>query len=51
MREAFRLRGIGHALLAAVAQTAVREGCYGIHWEVDWNEKIIQLYKQATKAM
>jgi len=47
VREAFRSRGIGTALLAAVARIAVDEGCYGIHWEVlDWNEKAIALYKQ-----
>ena len=47
VREAFRKRGIGTALLAAVAHIAVDENCYGIHWEVlDWNEKAIELYKK-----
>jgi len=47
VREAFRRRGIGKALLAAVARAAVDEHCYGIEWEVlDWNEKAIALYKQ-----
>lgn len=47
MREPFRGRGIGRALLAAVARIAVDEGCYGIHWEVlDWNEKAINLYTE-----
>lgn len=46
VREPFRGRGIGKALLAEVARMAVDEGCYGIHWEVlDWNEKAIALYK------
>jgi GNAT superfamily N-acetyltransferase len=46
VREAFRGRGIGTALLAAVARVAVEEKCYGIHWSVlDWNEKAIELYK------
>jgi GNAT superfamily N-acetyltransferase len=46
VREAFRERGIGKALLAAVARFAVEEHCYGIHWEVlDWNEKAIEVYK------
>ncbi len=45
VRKAFRKRGIGTALLAAVARIAVDERCYGIHWEVlDWNEKAIELY-------
>jgi GNAT superfamily N-acetyltransferase len=47
VREAFRKRGIGRGLLAAVARIAVGEHCYGIHWEVlDWNEKAIELYTQ-----
>jgi GNAT superfamily N-acetyltransferase len=47
VRQAFRTRGIGKALLAAMARIAVEEHCYGIHWEVlDWNEKAIELYKQ-----
>lgn len=46
VREPFRGRGIGRALLAAVARIAVEEHCYGIHWEVlDWNEKAIELYE------
>ena len=46
VREEFRKRGIGKALLAEVAGIAVREQCCGIHWEVlDWNERAIELYK------
>ena len=46
VRQPFRGRGIGTALLASVARIAVEEHCYGIHWEVlDWNEKAIELYK------
>jgi GNAT superfamily N-acetyltransferase len=46
VRERFRGRGIGTALLAEVARIAVNEHCYGIHWEVlNWNEKAIGLYK------
>lgn len=45
VRQAFRSRGIGSALLAAVARIALEEHCYGIHWEVlDWNEKAIDFY-------
>jgi len=46
VRDAFRGRGIGKALLASVARIAVQENCYGVHWEVlDWNQKAIELYK------
>ena len=46
MREQFRGRGIGKALLASVARIAVQEDCYGVQWEVlAWNEKAIKLYK------
>jgi hypothetical protein len=46
VRERFRGRGIGKALLSAVARIAVDEHCHGMRWEVlDWNEKAIELYK------
>ena len=46
VRESFRRRGIGTALLASVARIAVTEKCYGIHWEVvHWNEQAIEMYK------
>ena len=46
VRPAFRGRGIGKALLAAVAAIAVQEGCSGMRWEVlDWNKPAIELYK------
>ncbi len=46
VREQFRKRGVGKALLASVANIALQEGCYGVHWEVlDWNEKAIEMYK------
>jgi GNAT superfamily N-acetyltransferase len=46
VREQFRKRSIGRALLAAVARIALQEKCYGVHWEVlDWNEKAIEMYK------
>jgi GNAT superfamily N-acetyltransferase len=46
VREQFRGRGIGKALLASVARVAVQENCHGVQWEVlDWNEKAIELYK------
>jgi GNAT superfamily N-acetyltransferase len=46
VRQQFRRRGIGKALLAAVARIALEERCYGIHWEVlDWNRKAIAMYE------
>jgi GNAT superfamily N-acetyltransferase len=46
VREQFRGRRIGKALLTAVARAAVQEGGYGVHWEVvEWNDKAIELYK------
>jgi GNAT superfamily N-acetyltransferase len=47
VREPFRRRGMGKALLAGVARIAIDEHCYGIHWEVlDWNAKAIALYQE-----
>src|SRR4029077_5855201 len=46
VREAFRGRGIGRALLCQVARIAREEGSYGMRWEVlDWNESAIKFYK------
>lgn len=47
VREKFRGRGIGTALLARVAWIAVDEHCRGVHWEVlNWNTKAIEMYKE-----
>lgn len=46
VREAFRGRGIGKALLSEVARIARQEGCFGVRWEVlGWNELAIEFYK------
>ena len=46
VREAFRGRGIGRALLSEVARVARQEGSIGIRWEVlDWNKSAIEFYK------
>ena len=46
VRPQFRGKGIGRALMANLAKTAIAEQCYGVRWEVlDWNEKAIEFYK------
>ena len=45
--DEFRGKGIGKALLAAVAKLAVEEGCFGLRWEVlDWNKPAIEFYEK-----
>lgn len=45
VRAQFRGQGIGKALLAYVANIALKESCYGIRWEVlDWNQRAIEFY-------
>ena len=45
--DKFRGKGIGKALLAAVAKLAIEEGCYGLRWEVlDWNRPAIEFYER-----
>ena len=45
--EKFRENGIGKALLVAVAKLAVKEGCFGLRWEVlDWNRPAIEFYEK-----
>jgi GNAT superfamily N-acetyltransferase len=44
--EKFRAKGLGMALLKAVSQLAIEEGCYGLRWEVlDWNHSAIKFYE------
>jgi len=46
VREAFRGRKVGKALLAAVARIAQSNGCHALRWEVlDWNHNAIEFYK------
>src|ERR1700736_4469957 len=46
VREAFRGRGIGRALLCQVARIARQEGSYGMRWEVlDWDELASKFYR------
>jgi GNAT superfamily N-acetyltransferase len=46
VRPQFRGKGIGRALMAKLAQTAIAEECYGIRWEVlDWNKPAIDVYQ------
>lgn len=46
VRESFRGRGIGKALLSHVARVARDGGYWGIRWEVlDWNKPAIEFYK------
>jgi GNAT superfamily N-acetyltransferase len=46
VREAFRGRKIGKALLAMVARVAEREGCHALGWEVlDWNHAAVKFYE------
>lgn len=46
VREQFRRKGIGKALLAAGARIALNENYCAMRWEVlDWNAKAIDLYR------
>lgn len=46
VRPAFRDKGIGKALLVALARVAVERGCGRLEWSVlDWNEPAIGFYK------
>ncbi len=46
VRPQFRGKGIGMALLSAVARIALQNNCCAMRWEVlDWNENAIELYK------
>ncbi len=43
--EAARSRGVGEALMAALAQEALARNAWRLHWAVlDWNARAIQFY-------
>jgi GNAT superfamily N-acetyltransferase len=47
VRQEFRGKGIGKLLMQEVAAIAVREGYWGVRWEVlDWNQSAIDFYKK-----
>jgi GNAT superfamily N-acetyltransferase len=47
VREEFRGKGVGKALMAEVAAVAVREGFWGVRWEVlNWNQPAIEFYRR-----
>lgn len=47
VREEFRGKGIGKALMAEVGAQALREGFWAVRWEVlDWNQPAIDFYKR-----
>ena len=46
VRDKYRGKGIGKALLAQVAAIAKRKNCFGLRWQVlDWNTPAIEFYK------
>jgi GNAT superfamily N-acetyltransferase len=47
VRDRYRGKGIGKALLARVASVAREQGCFGVRWQVlDWNTPAIEFYKR-----
>ncbi|MBV9087346.1 MAG: GNAT family N-acetyltransferase [Acidobacteriaceae bacterium] len=47
VREEFRGKGIGKALMAEVAAIALQDGLLAMRWEVlDWNQPAIDFYKK-----
>ena len=46
VREPFRRKGIGKAMLRHLAAIAKAENCYGMRWEVlNWNVAAIEFYR------
>jgi len=47
VRERYRGRKIGNALMASVAAIARTENCFGVRWQVlDWNTPAIDFYRK-----
>jgi len=46
VRDQYRGKGVGKALLARVASAAKEANCFGVRWQVlDWNTPAIEFYK------
>ena len=46
VRDQFRGKGIGKALMKRMAAIAEKQSCYGMRWEVlDWNTPAIDFYR------
>lgn len=46
VRDQYRGKGVGKALLAQVASVATQKKCFGVRWQVlDWNTPAIDFYK------
>lgn len=51
VREEFRGRGLGRAMLRHLARLALERGCGRLEWAVlDWNEPAINFYKRLGAA-
>jgi len=47
VRELYRGKKIGNALMASVAAIAREENCFGVRWQVlDWNTPAIDFYRK-----
>jgi GNAT superfamily N-acetyltransferase len=46
VRDQYRGKGIGGALLARIASVAREQNCFGVRWQVlDWNTTAIEFYR------
>jgi GNAT superfamily N-acetyltransferase len=46
VRDQYRGKGIGKALLARIAAIAAQQDCFGVRWQVlDWNTPAVEFYK------
>lgn len=52
VREEFRRKGIGKAMLRHMAAIAKAENCYGMRWEVlNWNSPAIEFYRSLSATL
>lgn len=52
VRDEFRGKGVGHALLSRVAASAAELGCFGIMFNVlDWNERALKFFEKAGASV
>lgn|SRR5262249_27821972 len=52
VRDQFRGKGVGNALLSRIAGIAIEEGCFGIMFNVlEWNEQALKFFSRVGASL
>jgi GNAT superfamily N-acetyltransferase len=52
VRDAFRGKGVGNALLSRIAEIAVAQSCFGVVFNVlEWNDQALKFFERAGASL